>query len=300
MVTLVGRLKPGVSIAQAHADLDLIARNLAAQFPDTNKKFAGAVVVPQLEDLVGNTRPALHVLFGAVVLLLLIACANVAGLMLARASRRRSEIAVRSAMGATRWEIMRQVLVESVSLALCGGAVGVALSVMLLKTMLGFVPQNLPRLDTVSVDGRVLAFAAVASILTGILFGVLPAWRMSRLDPALALREGTRSVTSGKGQHRLHSVLVVAETAIGLVLLVGAGLLIRSFMHVMNVDPGFNPHQLLTGDLGLPDTQYPDLKKAQFYDQLSAATGSDAGREVGCRRLSLTAGPRQHRHRLQH
>ncbi len=134
--------------------------------------------------------------------------------------------------------------------------------------MLRFVPQNLPRLDMVSVDGMVLAFAAVASILTGILFGVLPAWRMSRLDPALALREGTRTVTSGKGQHRLHSMLVIAETAIGLILLVGAGLLIRSFVRVMNVDPGFNPHQLLTGDLGLPDTQYPTLKKAQFYDQL--------------------------------
>jgi putative ABC transport system permease protein len=268
MVTLVGRLKPGVSVTQARADLDLIARNLATQYPDSNKQFAGAAVIPELEDLVGNTRPALRVLFGSVVLLLLIACANVAGLMLTRASRRRSEIALRSAMGATRWEIMRQVLVESIGLALCGGIGGVVLSVLLLKTMLQFVPQNLPRLDMVSVDAVVLAFAAVASIITGILFGALPAWRMSRLDPALALREGARNVTSGKSQHRLHSILVVAETAIGLILLVGAGLLIRSFMRVLTVDPGFNPHQLVTGDLGLPETQYPDLKKAQFYDQL--------------------------------
>jgi predicted permease len=268
MVTLVGRLKPGVTVAQAQADLDLIAKNLAAQYPDSNKQFPGAVVVPQLEDLVGDTRPALRVLFAAVVFVLLIACANVAGLMLARGSRRRPEIAVRSAMGATRWEIMRQVLVESIVLAICGGAMGVALSVLLLKVMLRFVPENLPRLNQVSVDGMVLAFAAAASILTGIVFGLLPAWRMSKLDPAFALREGTRSVTSGRGQHRLNSALVVAETAIGLVLLVGAGLLIRSFTRVMSVDPGFNPHNVLSAQLDLPESQYPDRKKGQFYDEL--------------------------------
>jgi predicted permease len=268
MVHLVGRLKPGVSIVQARADLDLIARNLAAQYPDSNKQFPSAVVVPELENLVGNTRPALHVLFAAVMLVLLIACANVAGLMLTRTSRRRQEIAVRAAMGATRFGIIRQVLVESVFLSLCGGALGVALAVVLLKTMVHFVPQNLPRLDQVAVDGTVMGFAALASILTGVLFGVLPAWRMSRLDPSLALREGTRSVTSGRGQHRLNSILVVAETAIGLVLLVGAGLLIHSFVRVLNVDPGFDSHHVLTVDLGMSDTQYPDLKKVQFYEQL--------------------------------
>jgi predicted permease len=268
MVNLVGRLKPGVSVAQATADVSLIAQNLAAQYPASNKQFNSATVVPQLEELVGDTRPALHVLFGAVVFVLLIACANVAGLMLTRAARRRPEMAVRSAMGATRFEIMRQVLVESVVLSLCGGALGVVLSVVLLKTMLRFVPQNLPRLDQVAVDGGVLLFAALASILTGMLFGVLPAWRMSRLDPSLALREGARSVTSGRGQHRLNSVLVIVETAIGLVLLVGAGLLIRSFMQVLNVDPGFNPHHVLTASVSLPENQYPDLKKAQFYDEL--------------------------------
>jgi putative ABC transport system permease protein len=268
MVNLVGRVKPGVSVAQATADVSLIAQNLAAQYPASNKQFNSATVVPQLEELVGDTRPALHVLFGAVVFVLLIACANVAGLMLTRAARRRPEMAVRSAMGATRFEIMRQVLVESVVLSLCGGALGVVLSVVLLKTMLRFVPQNLPRLDQVAVDGGVLLFAALASILTGMLFGVLPAWRMSRLDPSLALREGARSVTSGRGQHRLNSVLVIVETAIGLVLLVGAGLLIRSFMQVLNVDPGFNPHHVLTASVSLPENQYPDLKKAQFYDEL--------------------------------
>ncbi len=268
MLTLAGRLKSGVTIQQATADLSLIAQNLSAQYPDSNKQLTGATVAPELEDVVGSTRSALTILFAAVVFVLLIACANVAGLMLTRASRRRPEMAVRSAMGATRWEIMRQVLVESVFLALGGGAMGIVLSVVLLKTMLGFAPQNLPRLDQVSVDGTVLAFASVASILTGVLFGVLPAWRMSRLDPALALREGTRNVTSGRGQHRLNDVLVVAETAIGLVLLVGAGLLIHSFMRVLSVDPGFDPHHVVTAKLDLPDNQYRELKKPQFYDQL--------------------------------
>ena len=268
MVDLVGRLKPGISVAQANADLNVIAKSLAAQYPASNKQFAGAVVIPQLEDLVGSTRSTLNVLFAAVVFVLLIACANVAGLMLTRAARRRPEIAVRSAMGATRWEIMRQVLVESVVLGLCGGALGIVLSVLLLKTMLRFVPQNLPRLDQVSVDGMVLAFAAAISIITGVLFGVLPAWRMSRLDPALALREGGRSMTSGRKQNRLNSALVVAETAIGLVLLIGAGLLIHSLVRVLKVEPGFNPHNVLTASINLPENQYPDLKIAQFYDEL--------------------------------
>jgi predicted permease len=268
LLGVVARLKPRVTPAQASADLTLIAQNIAAQFPDTNKKFAGVSVSPEMESLVGKTRSAFNVLFGAVVFVLLIACANVAGLMLTRASRRRAEIALRAALGASRWEIMRQVLAESLVLALCGGVVGVALSVGLLQTMLRFVPQNLPRLDQVSVDGWVLAFAAAASILTGVLFGVLPAWRMSRLDPALALREGSRTVTSGRGQHRLNDALVIAETAIGLILLVGAGLLIHSFMRVLNVDPGFDPHHLMTASINLPDNQYKEVKKPQFYDQL--------------------------------
>ncbi|HUI83386.1 MAG TPA: ABC transporter permease [Candidatus Binatia bacterium] len=268
MVEVVGRLRSGVTIAQATADLSLIEQNLATQYPESNKKSTAATVVPELVDLVGNTRPALTVLFAAVLFVLLIACANVAGLMLARATRRRPEIALRSAMGASRWEIMRQVLVESLVLAICSGMAGVALSVLLLKTMLRFVPQNLPRLDQVSVDGTVLAFAAAASILTGVLFGVLPAWRTSRLDPSLALREGVRHVTGGRAQHRLHDTLVVAETAIGLILLIGAGLLIRSFVRVLNVDPGFDSRHLLTAYLNLPENQYRGLQKPQFYEEL--------------------------------
>ena len=267
-LSLIARLKPGVTVAQATAELSLIARNLAAQYPDTNKRFTAAIVQPELENLVGDTSPALHVLFAAVMFLLLIACTNVAGLMLTRASRRRAEIAVRAALGASRIEIIRQVLVESVFLSLCGGALGVALSELLLQTILRLVPQNLPRLATVAIDGRVLVFAAVISVLTGILFGVVPAWRMARLDPSLALREGTRTMTTGRGQHRVHNALVIAETAIGLVLLVGAGLLIHSFIRVLNIDPGFDPRHVLTATIGLPDNQYPGLKRAEFQEEL--------------------------------
>jgi predicted permease len=268
LLTLLARLKQDVSIAQAKADVSLIARNLSQQYPDTNKRTPDATVVSELENLVGDTRSALRVLFAAVMFLLLIACANVAGLMLTRASRRRSEIAVRAAMGASRVQIIRQVLVESVLLAVCGGALGVIFSVLLLNSILRFVPQQLPRLHQVAVDGWVLAFAAGISILTGILFGALPAWRMSRLDPSTALREGTRTMTTGRGQHRTRNILVVAETAIGLVLLVGAGLLIRSFIQVLNVDPGFDPHHVLTVSLELPDNQYPSLKRVQFQQEL--------------------------------
>jgi putative ABC transport system permease protein len=280
LLSAIGRLKPGVSAAQATADLSLIAKNLSMQYPDTNKNVTSATVEPELENLVGDTRPALHVLFAAVMFLLLIACANVAGLMLTRASRRRSEIAVRAAMGASRGEIIRQVLVESVFLSLCGGALGVVLSELLLKTILRLVPQNLPRLNYVSIDGKVLLFAALVSIVTGVLFGVIPAWRMSRLDPSLALRDGTRTMTSGRGQHRLHNILVVAETAIGLVLLIGAGLLIHSFIRVLNVDPGFDPHNVLTASIDLPDNQYPTLKEAQFQEDLLSRLATLPGVEA--------------------
>ena len=264
---------------QATADVSLIARNLASQYPDTNKRFSSATVVPELENLVGDTRSALRVLFAAVTFLLLIACANVAGLMLTRASRRRSEIAVRSAMGASRLQIVRQVLVESLLLAICGGVLGVVFSVLLLNAILRFVPQQLPRLHQVSVDGWVMAFAAGVSIVTGVLFGALPAWRMSRMDPSMALRDGTRTMTTGRGQHRTHNILVVAETAIGLVLLVGAGLLIHSFVRVLNIDPGFDPHHVLTANIDLPDSQYPSLKRVQFQEELLSRVAALPGVE---------------------
>jgi putative ABC transport system permease protein len=268
MLDVIGRLKPGVTPDQARADLSLIDRNLAAQYPESNKFYTSAQVKPELEALIGDTRPALRILFAAVSLVLLIACANVAGLLLARASRRRAEIALRAALGASRAEIVRQVLVESLLLSFLGGALGLALSTLFLQGMVRFVPQNLPRLDGAAVDSTVLAFTVLASVLTGLLFGVVPALRMSRLDPSLALRDGTRSVTAGRGQHRLHSTLVIAETAIGLVLLIASGLFIRSFVRVLSVDPGFDRHNVLTADLSFPSGKGYATKVAQFYDQL--------------------------------
>ncbi len=270
LVHVVARLKPGVTVAQARAELSTIARRLATQYPDSNKPYTAAIVGPELEHLIGNFRPALRLLFAAVMLVLLIACANVAGLLLARATRRRSEMALRTALGAGRGQIIRQVLAECVLLSLCGGALGVVLSSWTLEAMLRLVPANLPRAGQISVDGAVLAFATVVSLLTGLLFGVLPAWRMSRLDPSLALRDGGRSVTGGRGQHNLHHWLVVAETAIGLILLAGSGLLIRSFVRVLHVDPGFDPRHVLTASLNLPARAYDREKRIQFYNQLLA------------------------------
>ena len=171
MLTVIARLKPGVTVEQARAEMSSIDRNLATQYPDTNKHYLSAHVVTQLESLVGDTRPALRILFAAVSLLLLIACANVAGLLLARSSRRRAEIALRAALGASRGEIVRQVLVESLLLSFLGGALGLAFSTFFLQAMLRFVPQNLPRLDTISIDTTVLGFTVLASLLTGLLFG---------------------------------------------------------------------------------------------------------------------------------
>ena len=265
---MIGRPKPGVSAGQAQADLGVIVRNLARQYPDTNKKMTSAVVKPELEHMVGDTRPALRILFGAVLFVLLIACANVAGLLLARASRRRSEIAVRSALGASRVQILRQIMVESVFIGICGGVAGIVLAIGLLRLTLRFVPEHLPRLEQISADYRVLAFAIAVSIFTGILFGLLPAIRISRLDPSTTLREGTRTTTSGRQQHHVHGALVIAETAIGLVLLVGSGLLIRSFVRILHVDPGFDSQHVLVASIDLPDNRYPGDKNVFFYNEL--------------------------------
>jgi predicted permease len=265
---VVARLQPHVTVAEARAELSVIARNIAAQYPDTNKPFTAAIVQPMLEHLSGNFRPALRLLFGAVVLVLLIACANVAGLLLARATSRRGEIALRGALGAGRGKIMRQALMESVCLSLCGGALGVVLSTWSLDALLRFVPSDLPRASQISVDGTVLAFVTAVSLFTGLLFGVVPAWRMAQMDPALALRDGGRSMTAGRGQHGLHSCLVMAETAIGLVLLVGSRLLIRSFVRVLRVDPGFDTRHVLTASVEVPMSRYKTQGRLQFYDRL--------------------------------
>jgi predicted permease len=274
---VIGRLKPGVTIAQATEDLSSVARALAGQYSDTNKWYTTARVLPELEHLVGKTRSALEVLFGAVGLLLLIACVNVAGLMLVRSSRRSGEIALRSALGATRRQIVLQLLTESVVLSVISGLAGIALASGILKELAALFPKALPRLGNVSIDLPVFAFAMAVSLLTGILFGVVPAFRASSVAPAVALRDGTRTVTSGRSHHRLQTWLVIGETALGLVLLVGAGLLIRSFASVLRVDPGFDPHQVLTARYTMPDVGYSHDHKIHFVEDLMSRLNTVPG-----------------------
>jgi predicted permease len=274
---VVGRLNPGVSVEEAKADLSMIAGNLARQFPENNKQYTSALVEPELQHVTGDTRPALRVLLGAVALVLMMVCANVAGLLLARGSRRRSEFALRAAIGASRGTILRQLLVESTTLSLCGGVAGVALAYGLVKVLVRLMPIDIPRIEEASIDGSVLLFSLGMSLVTGLLFGALPAWRMAQATPAQALRGSSRGVAGGRGQNRIHDGLVVAQTAIGLVLLVSSGLLIRSFVHILNVDPGFDPKHVLTARIGVSFDKLDHDQHFQFYQQLitriSAAPG---------------------------
>ncbi len=267
-LSVLGRMKPGVTVEQARADLSLIAKNLARQYPDQNKWHTSALVEPELKHMVGDTQSALRVLFGAVMLMLLIACANVAGLLLARGSRRKAEFALRAAIGASRAKIIRQLLVESVVLSSCGGLAGVAMAYGLLPGMAGLIPRDIPRVQEAAIDGSVLIFVVIVSVVTGLLFGVLPAWRMSQLEPVQALRDGTRN--ERRGQHGWHNGLVVAQTAIGMVLLVSSGLLMRSFVRILNVDPGFDPKHVLTARMrvNLPFDKLNHDRHVQFYSQL--------------------------------
>jgi predicted permease len=265
---VIGRLKPGVTVEQAKADLSVIAGDVARQYPDPNKQYYSALVEPELVHMTGDTRPALRVLFGAVTLVLLIVCANVAGLQLARGSRRSAEFAVRAAIGASHVAIMRQLLAESVTLSLAGGAAGVALAYGLLHASVRLIPLDIPRIEGASIDGRVLLFDLFLSLITGLLFGALPAWRLARSAPAQALRAGPGSVAGGRGQNRAHNALVIAQTAIGLVLLVGSGLLIRSFIHILSVDPGFDPKHVITARVRTSFDRADRDKRYAFYDQL--------------------------------
>lgn len=265
---VMARLKPGVSMTQARAELNAIQRSLAEQYPEDRDAYG--VEVQSLLDFVsdgGGYRKALYLLFAAVTALLLIACANVAGLLLARGFARRHEFSVRVALGAKPKQIMRQVLIESVVLALCGGAIGVGIALALLKTVLVFAPTDLPRITQVQIDWMVMAFALAVSLATGIAFGVFPAWAASRSDSSGLWRAG-RGISGSRGEHRLRAIFVVAETAISLVLLGGSGLLIGSFVETMRVPPGFDPHHVLVFRLGMSAVEYPLEKSPLFFRQL--------------------------------
>ena len=264
---VLGRLAEGTTIEQARVDLETIAARLAAEYPDTNTGWT-ALVLPLQELMVEDFRPIVWVLLAAVGLVLLIACANVANLLLGRMAMREREVALRTALGAGRWRLVRQFLTESTLLALIGGGLGVLLAHRGTHFLVAMNADNIPRYYDVAVDGSVLAFAFVLSIATGLIFGLLPAWRGSRTDLNSCLKEGGRG-QAGAADSRLRGALVLAEVAVAMVLLVGAGVLLKSLSRMLDVDPGFDASGALTARLDLPDAKYPEeAEQTAFYDRL--------------------------------
>ena len=259
------RLKPGVTLARAQAEMSAIAARLEHQYPDADQD-TGIALVPLHEQMVGDIRPMLLMLSGAVSLVLLIACANVANLLLARAAARSREIAIRTALGASRLRLVRQLLTESSLLAVLGGALGVLLALWALPVLLSFSPPEMGDFNHVGLNGQVLIFSLIISVATGALFGLAPAFFASRSNPNESLREGERGSSLGKSPAR--SVLIAAEIALSLVLLVGAGLMMKSFVRLTKVDPGFNPDHLLIFNIGLPASAEPARQNA-FYEQVA-------------------------------
>ena len=294
---IVGKLKPDVSLPQAQAEMDTITAGLRREFPENYPPNGGLTfsIVPLLEQVVGNVRRSLWVLLGAVGFVLLIACANVANLMLARAVARQQEIAVRTAMGATRWHILRQLLTESLLLSLSGGALGIFICLFSMRWIHVLGIKSIPRLQGVGIDGRVLLFTLLLSVCSAVLFGLVPAWRVSRLDVNSTLKDTIRgsagaSAVWGRGNN-FRRLLVVSELALCVVLLIGAGLLIRSFTRLQNVSPGFNPQGVLTFDLTMTGQRYDDKKAVlntyrQLWDRLEHSPGAIAAGGVTSMPLS--------------
>ncbi|HLV86017.1 MAG TPA: ABC transporter permease [Candidatus Sulfotelmatobacter sp.] len=272
---IVGKLKPGVALQQAQAEMDILTARLRHDFPETYPPNGGLTfsIVPLFEQVVGNVRRPLWVLLGAVGFVLLIACANVANLMLSRAVARQQEIAVRTAIGAGRWHIVRQLLTESLLLSLSGGALGILICLFTMQWLHQLGTKSIPRLQDVGIDGRVLLFTLLLSVSSGILFGLVPALRVSRLDLNSTLKDASRgsagtSALWGHGNN-LRRLLVITELALSVVLLIGAGLLIRSFARLQGVSPGFNPRGVLTFDLTMTGAKYNDKQAvSNTYRQL--------------------------------
>jgi putative ABC transport system permease protein len=264
----IGLLKPGVTIAQAQADTDAVAQRLEQMYPDSNTGW-NLRLVSLKDQLVGNTRTTLYILLGAVGFVLLIACANVANLLLVRAAARQKEIALRTALGASRVRIARQMITESVLLALAGGALGTFLAAWGIKLLILVSGDNLPPTAQVKIDGTVLGFTLLVSLVTGVLFGLAPALRTMKLNLCDSLKEGGRNIGEGLQRNLTRSVLVVIESAVAIVLLVGAGLLIRSLVRLQNVSPGFDANNVVTMRINLPEEKYASPEKPRsFFEQL--------------------------------
>jgi putative ABC transport system permease protein len=282
----IGLLKPGITLDQARTEMGMIAERLASQYPDVNTGWS-VKITPLLEFTVKSIRPALLVLLGAVIFVLLIACANVANLLLARAAGRQKEIAIRTALGASRWRIVRQLLTESVLLALVGGVLGLLLAKWGTEILLTLAPQDLPRISDVSLDGRVLVFTATVTLLTGVIFGLIPALQVSKPNLSETMKEGGRGSTEGGRGQLVRNALVVLEVASALVLLVGAGLMIKSFTRLQKVEVGFEADSVLTVSLALPKSKYPEEnRQVAFYQQLL----EKVGRLPGVRTAGATSG----------
>ncbi len=267
-INAIGRLRDGVSLEHARAEMSTIAERLAKQYP-TYDAGMGAVVVGLQDRLVQNVRAALLVLLGAVTLVLLIACANIANLLLARAASRHKEIAVRAALGAERWRMLRQLLTESLLLALVGAGLGLLLAQLIMTPLVDLAGNTIPKVGHIGLDGGVLGFTVAVALLAGISFGLAPALQMAKADIRPALSDASRGSTAGTSRHRMRNILVVAEVALALVLLIGAGLLLRSFARLQDVQPGFQPSNLLVVDVPLSPKLYAKpAERMGFFDQV--------------------------------
>jgi putative ABC transport system permease protein len=273
----IAQLKPGVTVAQAQEEMSAIAGRLEQQYSDFNSGW-DVNIVPLREQIVGGIRQALLVLLGAVGFVLLIACGNVANLLLARAATRQKEMAIRAALGASRLRVVRQLLTESVLLSVLGGGLGLLLALWGVDALLALSPKNLLVVQSVSLDTSVLGFALGVSVLTGVIFGVVPAFIASRSDLNESLKEGGKSAASGERGHRVRSMFVVAEVALALVLLIGSGLMIKSFLRLQAVDAGFRPENLLTARVLLPGSKYgQDPQVIGFFRQAVERLRSSPG-----------------------
>jgi putative ABC transport system permease protein len=268
---VIGRLAPGISSQQAQAEIETVVSGMRTRFKDNYPQTDsfGATIYPLKEQVIGPMRPLLLIVSGAVALVLLIACANLATMMLARASEREREMAIRVAVGASRGRLLRQSLTESIALAILGAAAGTLLAIWAVDLVKSIGTQTIPRLSEVQIDPTVLLVTVVIAVFTGLAFGIAPGLVGGKLDLIESLKEGGRGSTSGRRHNRLRNALVIGEVALALVLLTGAGLLLKSFVRLGNVNPGFNPDHVLTAEISLPDLRYPDKQsQVNFFNEL--------------------------------